>query len=210
MTNPRSKKEELSATCTNYLNDVWVANKFGRVNDIDSKYLNKGREVEDQSITLLSKVNKTFYVKNEEKFEDDHFTGTPDIVKPQLRDIKSSWDIFTFFRSIRGDIDKSYYWQLQGYMALTGEKVAYLDYVLVDTPVDIVDREIDRTAWKHGLFGGASWLFDDMASDVRKKSYYSDIPEEQRLFTFTVERNDDDINMARERVEACRKYYNSL
>ena len=153
MTQPRAKGEELSETCKTYLTEVYVNERFKRRKEISNRYIEKGLAVEEDSITLYSRVKKVPFFKNEQRFSNDYIIGTPDHVGEFVLDIKSSWDIFTFTNTTREDLNKNYYWQLQGYMALTGKREARLAYCLVDTPDQLIEDEKRKLAWKMGLIG---------------------------------------------------------
>lgn len=147
MTNPRSKTETLSQTTKTYV-ETWVKEQiYGTKKTIKSKYLTKGIDVEDVAIDYYAEVKGLgFILKNQDHFQDDYVTGTPDlIIKDEVIDLKSSWDCFTFplFDEIP---DKAYEYQLQGYMGVTGLKKARLVYTLQNTPDELEwDEPIDYT-----------------------------------------------------------------
>jgi hypothetical protein len=129
MTESRVKSDPISETTKTHLIDVYVQNKYGRQSDISNKYIQKGLMVEEDSITLYSRVKKTFFKKNEQHLSNAYIKGTPDLFTgieikqaDEVLDTKSSWDIYTFFRVHTQPLNKMYYWQVQGYMALTGAK----------------------------------------------------------------------------------------
>lgn len=135
MTSPRAKSETLSQTAKSYIED-WVKEQiYGVQKQIKSKYIQKGLALEDQAIEFYSMVmDKSFMIKNLDKYEDDFFTGTPDcIFEGVVYDFKTSWDCYTF--PLFDDVpDNGYFYQLQVYMHLTGLKKAKLVYTLQDTP----------------------------------------------------------------------------
>ena len=135
MTPPRAKKDLLSKTATDYLDEIIIAHKYGREKDIMNKYMQKGLMMEDASITLLSEVTEKFYGKNEQFYENEYIQGTPDVVDDVVIDVKTSWDIFTFSSA---EVTRPYYWQLMGYMWLTGIHKAKLAYCLVNAPEELI------------------------------------------------------------------------
>lgn len=146
MTDPRSKSEEFSKTAQKRAVEAYIIARYDRYpKDITSDAIKKGLMVEDDAIDILARVDQKLYLKNEQRFSNDFITGTPDIIAHDVVDIKSSWDIFTYFGS-KFDYDKSYEWQVQGYMALTGKTSARLAYVLCDTP-DAIIESMKRKAW---------------------------------------------------------------
>lgn len=202
---PGKRKDWLKGT-EDYLRELWVQERYGRRKEISSKYMTKGTVVEEDSITLLSAVHRKFYEKNEEYFENDFITGTPDIVKPDLRDIKSSWNIFTFHKTKEEGITDDNYWQMQGYMALTGAKVAHVDYCLVDTPEQLVRYEKNRILYNPDT-DDSEWYWKK-CKKVEKNLTYGDIAKGERVESFKVERDEENINLIYERVVKCRDWMN--
>lgn len=195
---------ELSKICINYLYEWWINQKYGRSKEITTKYTDKGLAKEEDSITLLSRVDERFYEKNEEHFSDDYMTGTPDIVTNEVIDLKTSWDIFTFFQSQIDPLNTDYEYQLQSYMHLTGNKKARLVYCLVDTPSLIIDKEVRGLEWK-GMSQYSS-EFLKAEHEIVKRSTYGDIPIEERVYSVELEYNPKTIEEIKERVEICRDW----
>ena len=206
MTDPRSKSETLSKTTISYL-ETWAKEQiYSRKKEIKSKYLDKGNEVEDTAIEFAAERLKLGMVfKNEDQFENEFLTGTPDLILPELIiDIKSSWDCFTFPLFDVELPEKNYYWQMQGYMALTGKKQAKVVYCLMDTPEEIVDRELKSFFW------GADEWDTDIEDKIRADHSYSNINPKFKIKEFDVYRNDEDIKRIELRVTECRNYLDNL
>lgn len=217
MTEPKSKTETLSETCKTHLIDVYVDNKYGRKEDISNKYIEKGLAVEEDSITLYSRIKKQFFAKNEEHLSNEWIKGTPDLYTGEsihkaetITDIKSSWDIYTFMRVLTKDINKMYYWQLQGYMDLSGAKSATLAYCLVDTPQQLIEDEKRKLMWKMGCATDESPLFKEACEELQRNMTFEDIPLHERLIEFQIERNEADIMKMHSRVEQCRSWLNDF
>lgn len=208
MTEPRNKSEVLSETCKTYLREWWVAEKYGRRKDFANKFTEKGNAVEEDSITLLSVADGVVYLKNEQHYSDTHITGTPDIVTDtEVIDIKSSWDIFTFHKSkFERKLDNGYWWQVQGYMALTGKESARVVFCLVDTPEWLINEEKRRYAYRHGDSIDITAGLDE----IDRNMTFSDIPANERIATFFATADPLSIAAIRVRVEQCREYLNLL
>lgn len=207
MTAPRTKGETLSETTKAYLVEVYIQLKYGRRPDIVNQFIQKGLMVEESAITLLSEITGAFIVKNEQHFSNDWVTGTPDIITPPLiRDIKSSWDIHTFFKSKMGTVNKDYYWQMQTYMDLTGCTEASLDYCLVNTPEVLIEGEKRKFMWNSGIVNPDDEISQDAYDAIEKACRFDDIPIAERLHSVKIERNQDDINRLHERIELCREW----
>jgi hypothetical protein len=182
MTNPRSKSETLSETCKTYLEEWAKESIYGVRKNIKSKYLTKGISVEDEAIEYYSEIAKLgFVLKNQDRFEDEFFTGTPDLITGDtVYDFKSSWDCFTF-PLFDTEPDKGYWMQLQVYMELTGLKKAKLVYTLQNTPDELeYDEPMD----------------------------YSNVPSHLRIKEFSFDYDPDFILSVKERVLECREYVN--
>lgn len=217
MTESRSKSDPLSETTKTHLIDVYVQNKYGRQSDISNKYIQKGLMVEEDSITLYSRVKKTFFKKNDQHLSNAYIKGTPDLFTgleikqaDEVLDTKSSWDIYTFFRVHTQPLNKMYYWQLQGYMALTGAKIAKLVYCLVNTPETIIMDEERKLLYRMNAGTTENPDYIKACEELRISMIYDDIPMKERVIEFEIERNDDDICRLYERIAHCRKYLNDL
>ena len=199
MTNARSKTETLSKTTISYLEEWTKEQIYSRRKEIFSKYLDKGNAVEVDSLDFIkTHLNYKQLEKNEESFENDFLTGTPDaILDDHIIDVKNSWDCFSFPLFFNSIPNKDYYYQAQGYMALTGIDRYKLIYTLMDTPEDLIQRE---------YFGDQSTDLVEFASKYK----YSDIEPQYRIKVFDIYRNDEDIENIYNRVDQCRQYINSL
>ena len=207
MTNPRSSSEVLSQTARTYVQDLVLESKYGIRKEFWSRYTDKGNQVEDKAINLAMDVlNLEFIYKNEEHFSNDWITGTPDVNTSILLDVKSSWDATTFPFFEDKIPNKDYFYQLQGYMWLTGKETSLLCYCLINTPFEILEDEIRREHWKqHSI---------DESPEIRKfvesKHNFSHIPKERRVKTFVIDRDETVIEEMKTRIELCREYYNQL
>lgn len=208
MVNPRSKSEKISETTKQNLLEIYIGKQFGRFYDIESKYLDKGNYAEEDSLTLVTNQMGRLLVKNKEKLENEFICGTPDVIeKENILDIKTCWDIFTFAKA--DGSNQLYYWQLQGYMWLTGKDKAILAYTLVDTPQHLIFSEVQRKAYKLGIADNDEER-QKLEEDVEFQMTYKDIPEDKRMKLFMFERNDADIEKLRSRIVDAREYLNSL
>ena len=208
MTSPRSKSEILSQTAKTYVEEQVLLAKYGIVKTFNSRYTDKGNLVEDESIKLASEVLELgFILKNDEHFSNEWITGTPDVnTANYVLDVKSSWDATTFPFFATEIPTKDYFFQLQGYMWITGKQKSLLVYCLVNTPLDMVQDEIRRAHWNANLLEESLDLIDE----VQKRHNFDHIPDNRRVKVFEVERDDEVIEQIKERVELCREYYETL
>ncbi|MEZ2446096.1 hypothetical protein AB6805_30485 [Chitinophaga sp. RCC_12] len=221
MTEPQSKaareRGDLSETALTHLIDIYVSRKYGRKTDVSSKYIEKGLAVEEDSITLFCLVKGRFFKKNEETLKNRFLIGTPDLFEGEsitkadhIIDVKSSWDIFTFFRNFTKDMNKMYYWQLMAYMDLSSSKSASLAYCLVNTPESLIQDEERKLLYKMNAGTTENPYYMEACEELRKLSIYDDIPIKERMIQFTIERNESDIQRMHDKIEKARLYLNEL
>lgn len=233
----RDAKPELSQTVKNYLSDIHKAVFFGREYDIEGKYLDKGIQAEEKSITLYSEVSKRYFEKNREWYKNEYISGTPDNVQGGvIRDIKTSWTFNSFPLHDTEVKNKGYYWQLQGYMELTGCKEAELLYCLVDTPFNLIEDELRRHDWKNNITDVGGEVRPDMVDYVKRliqnhiytydglKEFchqstnikiewfddFTEIPAKYRVKRFTLEYDKEAISSLYEQIKLCREYLNGM
>jgi|32_taG_2_1085360.scaffolds.fasta_scaffold08249_5 hypothetical protein len=210
MTNPRSKSQKYSDTMKKRVQEKILEDQFNVKSEFWSRYTEKGIQVEDESILMFGRITGRFGCdKNEKSFENDYFTGTPDIIiqkESLVVDIKSSWSAssFPFFNDDDDIPSKDYIYQLHAYMDLTGMDNALLAYCLVDTPEEIIQDEIRRRAWKDKILD----VTEEYEDQVRSQMSFDHIPEEMRLRIFKVDKDEDLIHMMKERVVLCNEYAN--
>jgi hypothetical protein len=164
-------------------------------------------QVEPEAIAMICRVNSYGnVVKNEQQYENDFATGTPDMVHTMIGDAKSSWSVETFPLFETAIPDKKYEWQVQTYMWLTGLERAAVHYCLVDTPDSLIDYE----AMKIARAAGFEEVEFELYEEVRSRLTYSDIPEAYRVKTFTFDRDEDMIAQIEGQVELCRTYISEV
>jgi predicted phage-related endonuclease len=204
MTMPRSKKEELSKTTIGYLQELIKEKLYGRRKEVHSKYMEKGIKCEDASIELYQKyTGDILLIKNEKQYDNDYLTGTPDVVLPDcVYEFKSSWDCFSF-PLFDEEPPKDYYWQIQGYLALTGRLKAKLIFALINTPEEIVEKEI------YYAHNGRDYD-EKLAEEIKRKHNFDELPYELRIKEYEIARDDAAIDSIYSQVEKCRKYVESL
>lgn len=208
MTDARTKSEVLSETAKTYIQDVFKEKELGIYKDFSSRYTDKGIQMEDEAIQFASEVLKwDFVVKNTERFNNEWLTGEPDICTDNLlADIKCSWNGSTFPMFDSTLKNKDYFWQLQGYMMLTGHDTSELVYCLMNTPFEIVEDEVRREHWKLHLIEEDL----DVREAVQQTHNFDQIPNELRVKRFIVQKDEEAQAKIIERVKVARQYYEQI
>lgn len=202
---------ELSQTAKSYIASLWLRLEYGYQEPVVTNELLKGHLCEQDSIELVTDLipASEFRVKNRDHYEDDFFTGTPDVILRKegvIEDLKSSWTLRTFFEA---KPDKDYIGQAQVYMHLTGIPRYRLIYCLVDTPDEIVMQEMKRYYFKFGQDEGNP-EYERICNQLEAMHKVSHIPQEDRMKVYTYSYDPDYIEELIFRVKEARKYYAAL
>lgn len=218
MTEARSKGDPFSETCKKHLIECWVNMRYGRTRNFSTKFMEKGTLAEEDSIDLYSLVKGKYYEKNKTSIDNDFFIGMPDLFEGEsilkadvIIDIKTSWDIFTFYEVMLKPINKMYFWQLQAYMDMTGAQTAKLCYCLVNTPLKLMLDEQKKLQWNMAVIDPElDDAYQMAAKEIEKNCIFDDIPPEQRYIEFTVKRDQEAIDEAHQKVIDCRSFLNGI
>jgi len=201
---------QFGATALSHIRNVWLLNEFGYDEPIVSNEMLKGILCEDEAIGVLSRqFPGGFRLKNEELFENEWFTGTPDVIEADVvNDVKCSWSLRTFMEAQKPD--PIYYAQGQVYMDLTGTKRFRLVHILLETPFELMEDERKRFYFRFNCneesphYQRAILQLDAMNAAIKL------IPEKQRVKCFEFDRDDRYLDKLIGRVEQARKVYASL
>jgi len=190
MTDPKTKAEGvLSVGAKTYIRELAAQEIFGVDFEVSSKQMEKGILVEEQSIHLLNRVRGLNLTKNTERRTDGLLTGECDLFDAERRrghDTKSSWSLATFPIAEIDCHDKIYAWQAHGYMKLWDADEWEVNYVLVDTPENLIGYE------------------------PLQMHIVSHIPEHMRLTTWVIKRDKEKEALIEERVKAAREYFSEV
>jgi hypothetical protein len=215
LTEPQLKADKeaglLSKTAQRHLLDIYIAEKYGRKKDVQTKQMKKGVAVEQDSINLLSKYMETPFEKNEERLSNAYITGLPDIINENMViDIKSSYDLWTFLGNLPDKLDSLYYWQLMSYMWLTNAEVGYIAYCLSNTPDNIIEQEKYYLLKNMDVVSEESPEYVKEAMKIEFNMKFDDIDVSERVLLFKVDRNDEDIAKIERKVLKAREYLHEI
>lgn len=201
-------KPELPSGAKTYCKN-WLKQSVAMYNrriEISSKYTEKGLIVEDHAIDYIAeRLNLGFLMKNETRKENDYLTGCCDVdvpAKSLIIDNKSSWDFDTFPVFETKCPSKGYEDQGQAYMELYDRDHFWLVYTLMDTPINIIDREC--RSYSHRM--GYGEVTQDLLKEFVAKMTYSDVPDELKIKVFKIERDRSFPAKVEQRVKMCRTY----
>jgi len=213
---PFKEDEPLSPGARTHLKKVYGYSKYGKwcaASDKGTQYTNKGTLAEQSSIELMSKVRGILFEKNEERVANDYLTGIPDVFLGEsilqaeyVVDVKTSWDIETFLSNLGKPLNPLYWWQLQGYLAITGARVGEVAYCLVNTPESILNNEKYRLKERMDIVTEQDPKYLLAEQQLVNNMTFDDMDEKDRVIRFLVERDDAAIEKIYKKVGECRKY----
>lgn len=204
---------QLSESAKKYLAKAYAIEKYQRIPDVITKQMTKGTTAEEAAIDLFSFVEDRPHKKNTERLSNEFISGTPDLFdgssilsSEEVIDVKCSWDIFTFLNNIANPFNRMYYYQLQGYMALTGAKVGTLAYCLVNTPDEMINDEKRKLFYKMQCVTEEDPRYLAKAATIDRNMIFDDIPPQERVLKFSIERDDEVISKIYDKVGKCREF----
>ena len=196
MSVPKNKSDGISATAKSAVRKIAKLDLFGYQDFEGNKYTEKGNLLEEQAIKLSARKRGLPLKKNNERRENDWVTGECDVYVPTRRliiDTKCSWDIGShpFFTDEAEEKAKKagYDYQMQGYMWLWECDEAQIDFVLFPTPFELL------STYDH------SERYIDLVEQI---------PQDKRITTVTIKRDNEIIEKIKQRVEAAQDYYQEL
>ena len=177
---------ELPQGAKTYVEERVEEKIYGYTTRVETKEMLKGTIVEDESRDRLNTLLFKSFKKSKSKLSKFCFVGHPDIEDEEeqaIRDIKSPWSKKTFPKLPEQGGNTTYEWQLKLYMYMKKWRKAYLDYVLTDTPEELIPDREDLSLHDMG-----------------------DVPLELCVTTIEYELTDEDIEHIERRGKAALKY----
>jgi hypothetical protein len=228
MTGGRKKDELWGETALTVIQEAALFHKYGiEPGEIINAKIEKGNINERQNIEMASRVLGWIDVDPDApkiRLVNDFIIGEPDVNSSILADIKTSWSANTF-PWFKNPQNKSYFFQMQCYMWLTGKQQAELVYCLSNHPPHIIAAEVKRLTYYYAdrpfLFQDANsidelWTLAERKAEsvVMKEAIVDHIPEERRVKRFIIERDEEAIQSIQERITQARelfdKYMNEI
>lgn len=193
---PRIYSEMLSETAKTTIREIAKQDLFGFKAFTGNKYTEKGLLLEDTAIELSGITRNRFYTKHKGRLSNGLITGECDVLDTAnglIIDTKCTWDIGThpFFKDEAAEKVKraGYDVQMQCYMWLYDVDKAEIDFWLLPCPSSLLTR------------------FDD---EFQLIDMVDAIPQNQRLTTFTVNRDEAVINRIKEVIPHAQAYHDVL
>lgn len=210
---PKSKADKdagnLSETAKTHLIEVYTEHKYGFRRDNANKYTEKGNKQEPKAIEQLSIFTGLNLKKNELKFENDYFIGTPDCVVPEKQiifDTKCCYDWITLFDNIQDGLPDENERQIQAYLDILGWETGYVAKILLNHPEEDIEYA------KYRLLNSGKYISEESPQFIKdwqekeKMMRFEQHPLEERILLFPVQKDPDYIEKAKQKVEKARLF----
>lgn len=223
------KREELSnnialsSSCIDYLLTIYQNRRYGaryqylkEEDFVSHSPMSNGTRTELDSLKMLSKVTGKKYYKYKSRISNDYLIGALDAIDNKsfkksntVIEIKGVTSIKDILRRIGKPIENKYYLQMQGYLAITGKQFAELTYCVMPIHEDIV-QEQKRLFYKKYENEYDLKTLNRVWKKKEVKLRLNDIPINEKVLTYIVERDEELISKICDRVIECRKWLNQF
>jgi hypothetical protein len=218
MTGGRTKGAEWGDTSLGVIRKAVLLNKYGIDEYVTSKHMEKGILNEAEGLSMYrASVGGSFEIDAvKQRLMNNYCSGEPDLIHDGIVvDIKNSWSANSFPWWDEEIKNKSYLYQLQSYLWLSGLNSAKLVYTLTTTPEHIRLQEIQRL-WFRLMDKPENAIkeqfeVEEMASEIiNKEMVFDHIPIRNRVKIFEVARDEEMIEAIQSRIELARVKYDEL
>jgi hypothetical protein len=196
----KSNVIEISQSTKSVLHTIWNEEVVKTKPVLKSKAVRRGKNQEPESIDLVNKVFGIKMSKNEKRFENDFFTGEPDLITDKsIIDIKTceSWE--TFWSKTEKKANDDYFWQVWAYMLLTGKEQGFIAYTLPSYD----DNYIQQYAQPYAVD-------IEEENQIYLNLNFDRIPKDKRVKIFKIENREIDTQKIYNYLIKCRDYLNNL
>ena len=218
MTKGRTKDAEWGDTSLGAIRKAVLSNKYGIEEYVTSKHMEKGILNEREGLEMYRTIiGGDFPIDDvKQRLMNNYCSGEPDLIHDGIVvDIKNSWSANSFPFWDDDIKNKSYIYQLQAYLWLSGLKSAKLVYTLTTTPEHIRQQEIQRLWFRlmdkpENSFREQFEVELEAQDIINKEMVFDHIPVKNRVKIFEVLRDDEMIEAIQNRIELARVKYDEL
>jgi len=218
MTRGRTKDADWGDTALGVIRKAVLSNKYGIEEYVTSKHMEKGILNEREGLEMYRTiVGGDFAIDDtKQRLMNNYCSGEPDLIHDGIIvDIKNSWGVNSFPFWDEDIKNKSYIYQLQTYLWLSGLKSARLVYTLTTTPEHIRQQEIQRL-WFRLMDKPENQLREQYEVEleaeeiINKEMVFDHIPARNRVKIFEVTRSEEMIELIEDRICNARVKYDEL
>lgn len=202
---PPLSKTTMSALMRQY---AWLIynKKVAQKGDAMS-FLKKGTDMEEEGVELLSRIDRQKYILCTDKIENDYLVGQCDIFHPQkdkIIDTKLSWNVNSFLKARTTPISAKYWYQMQGYMELYNVSQAEVVFLLLNTPIELIEREKVKLLNRFMIGEIDRDKYDLDMGNIESAYTYGNLPIKRRCFRMQLKREPQIFERVYKKVEKSR------
>jgi hypothetical protein len=218
MTRGRTKDADWGDTALGVIRKAVLSNKYGIEEYVTSKHMEKGILNEREGLEMYRTIiGGDFAIDDtKQRLMNNYCSGEPDLIHDGIIvDIKNSWGVNSFPFWDEDIKNKSYIYQLQTYLWLSGLKSARLVYTLTTTPEHIRQQEIQRL-WFRLMDKPENQLREQYEVEleaeeiINKEMVFDHIPVRNRVKIIEVTRSEEMIELIEDRICNARVKYDEL
>jgi len=213
---PKKNDDPLSKGAKSYLKRLYGELKYGKWSaskEKGNKYTEKGKIVQPEAILLCSELDDVLYEENFDRIQNEFLSGVPDaFLGKSIReaeyivDVKSSWDFETFIENLDVSLNPLYWWQIQGYMELSGATKGDISYCLINTPDSILEEEKYKLIKRLDVVTTESPEYRLKEAELVNNMTFNDIIPSERRLKFEVTKDQEAINKIYSKIPQAREY----
>lgn len=216
--NERYLNPPISEAAKEYLIERYSSEKYNirraSAGGLQRSTITKGVALEREGVELVSFVDKINYQKPDKPISNDYISGQCDILcyeHKRIVDVKTSWNAANFMGSRRDNKLSFQHWcQIQGYLELYDIDFGQVCFVLVNTPMHLIDQE-KVALFKKYTFGEIDrQKYDDEIERYGSLYDYSKIPISKRIIRFDVLRYKEFMPKVYDKIGKCRVWLNEF
>lgn len=208
--------KKVTGSCESYLISLYGYLKYGRRPQMKGDMpiqLIKGIKSEIRATEMVERVTAQKLYRYKSKLTNDYLNGQLDVLDAKkvedsklIVEVKNSSRLPNFLYSAKEPLPTKIFFQMQGYFALTGKERGLVYYCLVDLPDHLIEEQkqlLFNELCPDGVFTS---LFEEEWAEKEHGFRYNDIPEEERIIPFYVERDERIIENIYEKIDICREW----
>lgn len=201
-----------------YLWFIYLQRKFGAFPQIITGYEGNpfapnGTRKEPHVISLIENTSGLKLFRNKVRQKNDYLHGIIDAFDNEIPDesisvheIKTTSDRVKFNFRRRYPLDKHNFLQIQGYLAISGKDNAIIHYCLLDYPDSVISEQKELHYKKYIYLNESSDGFPEYWEKQEMALVHGTVPEKDRIFSCSIDRNEEAIEKIYKKVVDCRTW----
>jgi hypothetical protein len=205
----KTREVKLSDSCKNYLRSLYLSQRYGNrysfLGGVGIQQMVRGIKQEDWAVKMLSEFRNKEYFRDKKRLRDTHLIGSVDVLDSKsiltasrIVEIKTKETIGEFNKRIGVPLEDSHFLQMQGYINLANKEIGEVVYCLVPPSEDKIQEQ--KELFYELKNNNKKW--ESVESNIR----FLDIPLNEKIISYKVERDKNVIDEIYQRVEVCRNW----